>query len=163
MSHVPSHTLRLWFYRKIMNFKIEKGSHVFMGCHFDCSGNLIIGKNSVINANCRFDVRGTIKIGENVSISSDVIILTADHDMDTINMQGRDRKVILEDYVWVGTRAMIMPGVTIGRGAVVAAGAVVTKNVEAFKVVAGVPAKVIKERVFRESFTYDASYKRFLQ
>lgn len=163
IPHVPSHTIRLWFYKKIMEFKIEKGSHIFMGCRFDCTRNLIMGKNSVINPNCRFDVRGGIKIGDNVSISNDVIILTADHDIDSIDMLGRERAVVLEDYVWIGTRAMIMPGVTVSKGAVVAAGAVVTKSVKAFDVVAGVPAKVIKQRFFRTNFNYDASYKRLFQ
>lgn len=146
-----------------MKFNIEKGSYVCMGCRFDSTERLTIGKNSVINQNCRIDTRGGVTIGENVSISSDVIILTADHDMNSSDMAGRERTVVVEGYVWVGTRAMIMPGVVIGRGAVVAAGAVVTKSVPPFKVVAGVPAKIIKERLERNDYTYSASYKRLLQ
>lgn len=123
----------------------------------------MIQKNSVINANCRLDTRGGIYIGENVSISNQVVILTADHDMDSSDMAGRTKKVTIEDYVWIGTRAMIMPGVIIGKGAVVAAGAVVTKNVEPFEVVAGVPARRIKNRMERKDYSYDASYKRLFQ
>ena len=133
-----------------------------MGCSFDCKGNLSIGKNSVINSKCRIDNRAGVSIGENVSISNDVIILTADHDMN-IDMNSRLRKVVIEDYVWIGTRAMILPGVTIERGAVVAAGAVVTKSIAAFKVTAGVPARVIKERSQKDDFKYNSSYKRYLQ
>lgn len=160
---LPSHSFRLWFYRKIMKFRIEGNSFVFMNCSFDCAENLIIGKHSVINANCRIDTRGEVTVGKNVSISSDVIILTADHDMDTPGMDGRQRKVSIGNNAWIGTRAMIMPGVSIGEGAVVAAGAVVTKSVAPFQVVAGVPAKVIKSRACTEGYTYSAAYKRLFQ
>lgn len=145
-----------------MKFKIGKGSFVFMGCSFNCKSNLTIGKNSVVNTNCKIDPRGGITIGDNISVSSEVIILTADHDMNS-DMIGRQRGVIIEDYVWVGTRAMIMPGVIIGRGAVIAAGAVVTKNVDAYQVVAGIPAKVIKERDQKDNYNYTASFKRLFQ
>lgn len=163
ISHIPSHHIRLWFYRNVMKFAIDKGSYVFMGCSFDCTKGISIKKHSVINAYCRLDARGGIDIGENVSISNGVIILTADHDMDTADMEGRKRKVTIEDYVWIGTRAMIMPGVTIQKGAVVAAGAVVTKDVASFDVVAGVPAKPIRKRFERNDYSYNASYKRLFQ
>jgi len=144
-----------------MGFKISKGSYIFLGCKFDCANNLFLGKNSVINSGCRLDNRGGLDIGENVSISSDVIILTADHDMDTPDFAGRNKKVIIDDYVWVGTRAMILPGVSIRKGALVAAGAIVTKDVSEFSVVGGVPARFIKNRP--RNLNYDASYFRLLQ
>ena len=163
MSHIPSHHVRLWFYRIVMKFSIEKGSYIFMGCSFDCTKSLTIKKNSVINAGCRLDARGGIYVGENVSISNEVVILTADHDMDSPDMMGRRKRVTIEDYVWVGTRAMILPGVTVGKGAVIAAGSVVTKDVSPYNVVAGVPAKVIKNRLQKDDYTYTASYKRWFQ
>ena len=144
-----------------MGFKICKGSFIFLGCKFDCAKGLVIGKNSVINARCRLDNRGGIDIGENVSVSSDVIILTADHDMDTFNFKGRNKKVVIADYVWVGTRAMVLPGITVSKGALIAAGSIVTKDVPAFSVVAGVPARFIKKRP--ENINYDASYSRLFQ
>nr|WP_220628090.1 acyltransferase [Confluentibacter sediminis] len=144
-----------------MKFNIGKNSSFLMTCVFDCAKHLSIGENSVVNARCRIDNRGGITIGNNVSISSDVTILTADHDMDSPDFAGRVRSVIVEDYVWVGTAAMIMPGVSIGKGAVVAAGAIVTKNVEPYHVVAGIPAKFIKER--KRELNYTSSYKRLFQ
>lgn len=161
ICHVPIVKFRLFYYRNVMGFKISKGSYIFLGCKFDCAKGLSIGKNSVINARCRLDNRGGIDIGENVSISSDVIILTADHDMDTPDFAGRNKKVLIQDYVWIGTRAMILPGINIYKGALVAAGSIVTKNVEAFSVVGGVPARFIKNRP--ENLNYDASYHRLFQ
>jgi maltose O-acetyltransferase len=163
VARIPSHTLRLIYYRKILKLKIGKGSTILMGCSFDCAEGLVMGNNSVVNSKCRIDLRGGVKIGDNVSISNEVIILTADHDIDTPGMDGRKKAVEIKDYCWIGTRAMILPGVTIGTGAVVAAGAVVTSDVAPFNVVAGVPAKFIKMRKCQTGYTYTSSYLRFLQ
>lgn len=163
VSNIPSHRIRLFYYRFIMKFNIEAKSYIFMHVKFDATEGLIMKKNSVINANCRIDTRGGVEIGENVSISQGVTILTADHDMNTVEMLGRQRSVIVENYVWIGTNATILPNVRIGLGAVVATGAVVTRSVEKFNVVAGVPSRVIKERLCTEGFTYTSSYKRLFQ
>lgn len=154
---IPSHTIRLLYYRKVMKFQLGKDTTVLMHCVFDAAEGLVIGGNSVINARCRIDTRGGIRIGCNVSISSDVILLTGDHDMDH-NMEGRARPLDICDYVWIGTRAMLMPGIKIAKASVIAAGAVVTKDTEESSVVAGVPAKEIKKR--SDSLNYVALYKR---
>jgi maltose O-acetyltransferase len=144
-----------------MKFTIGKGSTILMHCYFDITEGFEIGNNSVINANCRIDTRQGIIIGNNVTLSADVFLITGTHDMNN-NMSGIDYPpIIIADYVWIGTRAMILSGVRIGKGAVVAAGAVVTKNVEELDVVAGIPAKVIKRR--KESFDYVVSYRRLFQ
>ncbi|WP_181306153.1 acyltransferase [Rufibacter sp. XAAS-G3-1] len=161
VSSIPSHYIRLWFYQNIMKFRIGMNSNIFMDCTFDCTQHLSIGNNSVVNSKCRIDPRGKVFIGNNVSISSEVIILTADHDMEN-NMNGRLKTVVIEDFVWIGTRAMIMPGVTIKKGSVIASGAIVTRNVEENTVVAGVPARVIKVRI-NPSFDYQATYQRLFQ
>lgn len=157
----PSHSVRNFYYRRVMKFKMEEDCSIHMHCAFDCAENLAIGRNSVINAKCRMDNRGGIFIGENVSISQEVLILTADHDVNSSDFAGRNLPVYIEDYVWVGTRAVILPGVTIGKGALIAAGAVVTKNVIPYAVVAGVPAKVIKMRT--TDLNYDTKYRRLFQ
>jgi maltose O-acetyltransferase len=144
-----------------MGFKIGKGSAILMRCTFDAAKNFEMENNSVINANCRIDTRRGIKIGNNVSISADVILLTASHNMDR-NMEGVEYPpLVIGNYVWIGTRATILPNVKINKGAVVAAGAVVTRDVDERNVVAGIPAKVIRKR--RESFDYTASYRRLFQ
>lgn len=161
VSSIPSHTFRLWFYRKIMKFVIGKGSNIFMDCNFDSTEKLIIGENCVINGKCRIDTRGGVIIGNNVSVSGEVTILTADHDIDTVGLDGRQKKVTIGDFVWIGTRAIILPGVTIEKGAVIAAGSVVTKDVSAFNVVAGVPAKFIRTRP--TELSYKSNYYRLFQ
>lgn len=158
---IPSHTLRLSFYRTIMKFNIGAEACIFMNCVFDCKDGFTMGNNSVINAGCRLDNRGGITIGDNVSISQDVIILTADHDMDSPDFEGRNKPVKIDDYAWIGTRATILPGCTIGKGAIIAAGSIVTKDVLPFTVVAGIPAKVIKTR--NNNLRYNLSYRRLFQ
>ena len=145
-----------------MRFRIGTRSSVFMDCTFDASEGLRIGNDSVIGARCRIDSRGGIDIGNNVAIASDVIILTADHDIDSETFMGRQMRVSVEDYAWIGTRAIILPGVVISRGAVVGAGSVVTKNVGPFEFVAGMPARLIRERRQQE-FSYSTGYKRLFQ
>jgi acetyltransferase-like isoleucine patch superfamily enzyme len=161
VCHIPSHNFRLWYYKNVMGFQIGKGSSVFMNCKFDCAKGLTIGSNSVVNSNCRLDPRGGLIIGDNVSISNDIVILTADHDLNTPDFAGRNRAVVIEDYVWIGTRAMLLPGVSIRKGALVAAGSVVTKNVESLQVVGGVPAKLITIR--NSELGYKVSYQRLFQ
>ncbi len=158
VARIPFHFIRLFFYRYCLGFEIETGSHIFMDGWFDTKRNFKMGRNSIVNQKCRLDNRGGIFIGDNVSISSEVCIITADHDPQSSNFSGRIRSVNIEDYVFIGTRAMILPGVTLGKGSFVAAGAVVTKNVTPFTIVAGVPAKPIGSR--RSDLHYSASYPR---
>ena len=84
--------------------------------------------------------------------------MTADHNVNSSRFEGQNKAVIIEDYVWVGTRAMILPGVTLGHGAVVAAGAVVTKSIPAFEIWGGIPARKIGER--NSDLRYLVNYKR---
>jgi acetyltransferase-like isoleucine patch superfamily enzyme len=124
-------------------------------------GSFTMGDHSVINQRCRLDNRASLVIGNNVSVSSDVCILTADHDLHNPLLDGRKRPVSIGDYAFIGTRALVLPGVTIGKGAAVAAGAVVTKDVPAFAIVAGCPAKQIGTR--SEPFEYELDYCRLFQ
>jgi acetyltransferase-like isoleucine patch superfamily enzyme len=155
---LPSARFRRWFYRTIMHVKIEQGANLLSGQWLDCRGQMSIGENSVINQDCRLDARGGIKIGCNVSISPEVHLITADHDIDSPINLGRNREIIIANRVFIGTRAVILPGITIGEGAVVAACACVTKDVPPYSVVAGVPAKVLRQR--STIFTYTTQYDR---
>jgi acetyltransferase-like isoleucine patch superfamily enzyme len=158
IGELPSHTLRLGWYRRVMRFQIGERSFIFTGARFDCRGGFFLGDHSVINERCRLDNRGTLRIGSNVSISSEVCLLTADHDPGSESFIGRNRPVEIGDYVFIGTRAMVLPGCTVGRGAIVGAGSVVTKNVEPFAIVAGNPARQIGQRP--GNLTYELDYGR---
>jgi acetyltransferase-like isoleucine patch superfamily enzyme len=146
VGYLPSHALRKLFYRAVMRFQIGPGSYIFSGARFDTRGNFALGEDSTINDHCRLDNRGGIIIGDHVSISSEVCILTADHDPHSPVFAGREREVRIEAHAFIGTRTMILPDVKIGRGAIVAAGAVVTKDVAPLAIVAGSPAREIGRR-----------------
>jgi len=158
IAKIPSHTIRLAFYRRVMEFNIAPSSHVFMDAWFDANRNFHMGPHSVINQKCRLDTRGGIRIGSSVSISAECVILTADHDPQSPTCEARERAVVIEDLAFLGTRAMILPGVTVGRGAVVAAGAVVTRDVPPMTICAGVPARTIGER--KADLDYRVDYGR---
>lgn len=161
VSRVPSHTLRRLYYRHVMHFTMGPASCIFMDAWFDTKGkgSFVMGRNSVVNQRCRLDNRGPIIIGDEVAISAEVCILTADHDLQSPIFRSRERGVTIGDFVFIGTRAMLLPGITIGRGAAVAAGAVVTKDVPERAIVAGCPATQIGTR--SPEFNYSTRYPRY--
>ncbi len=160
VKNIPSHSLRIFYYKKVMGFKFGERVSLLMGTRFDCKGNLEIGNHCAINEYCRFDTRGGITIGNSVSISAEVCILTAGHDIYSPNFKGFTKEVVIGDFVFIGTRAMILPGVKISKGAVIAAGAVVSKDVPEYAIVGGVPAKQIGDR--SKQLTYTPYYARLL-
>lgn len=125
------------------------GKRVQFARHLDIRSpyRISIGAHSHINKNVLLDGRGvSLTIGKNVDIAQEVNIWTMQHDYNDPQYKSIGKPVRIEDYVWIASRATILPGVTIGRGAVVASCAVVTKDVPPLAVVAGVPAKVIGYR-----------------
>lgn len=129
--------------------KCGRGLNVEKGANFGTGSDIIIGNNSGIGANAQ--IRGKLSIGDNVLMGPDVVILTTNHRFDRLDIpigkQGSiDEPVTIGNDVWIGQRAMIMPGVSIGNGCIIAAGAVVTKDVPDYAIVGGVPAKIIKYR-----------------
>ena len=112
-------------------------------------GGISIGSGSGLGVNC--SVHGPLRIGDNVMMGPEVTILTHTHNIERTDIpmgqQGmRVAEVVVGNDVWIGMRVVIMPGVKVGNGAVIGAGAVVTKDVPDFAVVGGVPAKIIKYR-----------------
>lgn len=137
---------RMFWYRHVMGFEIGKRSFILTGCRFARRGNLRIGDGTIVNNDCRIDNREPIRIGDRVSISLETLILTGGHDMDSNQFAYQGRGVIIEDYTWVCARAIIQPGVTLGRGCVVLTGSVVAGDVAPMQVVGGVPARFVRER-----------------
>ena len=130
--------------------KHGKSINVEKNANFGKGNGISIGDYSGLGVNCH--VRGPLEIGAYVNMGPDVRILTINHNTERtdIPMKGQGslppRKVTICDDVWIGARVIILPGVTIGKGSIIGAGAVVTKDVPEYAVVGGVPAKVIKYR-----------------
>ena len=144
--------LRHAFLRSACGMKIGKNTSVAMHC-FVTGRHIAIGDNTAINRFVYLDGRVPLTIGNNVNISHYVKIQTLTHDPQDRHFGCLERPVVIADHVWIGTAALIMPGVTLGEGAVVAAGAVVTRDVDAYTIVGGNPARFIKAR------TMDLDYK----
>ena len=143
--HVPFFSVRKVIF-VISGLKIGKSSTIHMGCKFFEPEGVKIGQDSKIGDSAFLDGRAPLIIGDHVDIASEVMIYNSEHDIENENFEARNEKVEIEDYVFIGPRAIILPGVKIEKGAIVAAGAVVTKDVGKYSIVAGVPARQIGER-----------------
>jgi len=145
IGHIPSHHLRRFFYR-LTGIKIGKGSTIHMYTRFYDPKNIEIGEDTIVGESVVLDGRSKLKIGNHVAIASEVMIYNSEHDVNDRDFTPINGPVIIDDYVFIGPRVIILPNVAIGKGAILAAGAVVTKDVPPFAITAGVPAKIIGER-----------------
>lgn len=145
IGFVPFHHIRRFFYR-LAGVKIGKGTSLHMQITFYNPTHITIGKDTIIGEKTVLDGRETLTIGNHVDVASEVMIYNGEHAINDENFAPEMKPVVIEDYVFIGPRVIILAGVTIKKGAVVAAGAVVTKDVEEFSIVAGVPAKEIGKR-----------------
>lgn len=149
VGHLPFHCARVFFYR-ISGLQIGRGSKIHMWCNFFNPRGVSIGEGTIIGDHAFLDGRALLKIGSHVDIASSVFIYNSQHDIDSVDFHAIEKDVIIEDYVFIGPKAIILPGVRIGKGAVVAAGAVVSHDVSSFTVVGGVPAQRIGERLNKD-------------
>lgn len=130
--------------------KAGRGINVEKGAYFGDGSQIEIGDHSGIGVDC--ELFGPVTIGRDVMMGPEVIVLTRNHRWDRLDIPMREQgsqpeqAVIIGDDVWIGTRAIILPGVTIGRGAIVGAGAIVTKDVPEYAIVGGNPARIIRYR-----------------
>lgn len=148
-ARFPNEWIRSVYLRKVMRVSLGKDTHVSMRVFitgYPARANIAIGDNCVINRDSYLDGRVGIVIGNNVNISFQTCILSLHHDHNEPTFPAVGGTVTIHDHAWIGARAIILPGVTIGQGAVVAAGAVVNRDVGDYEVVGGVPAKKIGER-----------------
>ena len=150
--HIPFHSIRCAWYRRVLGWRIGSGVTILMGQHIQMAGvrssgrKVSVGKGTVINNGCLLYTTGGLTIGENVSISSGVWLITGTHDMNDPAFLDDYKPIVIENHAWIGVRATILAGIIIGEGAVIMAGAVVTKDVPRYAVVGGVPAKVVSQR-----------------
>lgn len=143
---IPINWVRILFCRMCLK---HLGTHCFIARNVEIRSpyRISIGNNCSINKNTLLDGRGNgLTIGDNVDIAQEVNIWTLQHDYDSPDYASVGGTTIIEDYAWIASRATLLPGIKIGRGAVVAACSVVTKDVPPLAIVAGVPAKVIGQR-----------------
>lgn len=143
----PAQKIRGWFGCRIM---ISCGRNVNIETGADFNEMVSLGDNSGIGVNAQ--VLGPVSIGKNVMMGPDVIIYTRNHKFSDLSIpmcqQGFEdyKPVVIGDDVWIGGRVIILPGVHVGNGAVIGAGAIVTKNVSPLTIVAGNPAHIIGNR-----------------
>lgn len=130
---------------RLIGKKVDDTFRLFPPFYTDFGKNITIGKDVFINSGCHFQDQGGITIGDGSLIGHNVVLATINHDLDPENERKNHYKPIqIGAHVWIGSNVTILPGVSIGDWAVVAAGAVVTRNVPALTVVGGIPAKVLK-------------------
>ena len=160
VTYLPSFTIRHFWYRRIMGIDVGPNTAVNMRTHLWSYGprqvrrsGASIGRNTRISHGCTIDLRSGLSIGDNVSVSPEVMILAGTHDVHAPRFNDVAGFVTIEDYVWIGARAIILPGVTIGSRSLVAAGAVVTRDVPDDTLVGGNPAKIIRQLVYPPGVT----------
>lgn len=161
LGYVPSHVFRQVLF-SFNGVKLGKKSTIHIGARFYQPKNVAIGDDTIIGDHVTLDGRSKLTIGSHVDIASEVMIFNSQHDIHSATFSPIEKEVIIEDYVFIGPRAIILPGVTIHRGAIVAAGAIVTKDVAEKTIVAGIPAAVVGERKIKD-FNYRLGRARLFQ
>lgn len=161
IGFIPFHHVRRFFYR-LDGVSIGNGSTIHMGARFYDPTNISIGDDTIVGEFSVLDGRDALVIGNHVDIASEVMIYNSQHDVNDGDFKAITAPVVIEDYVFIGPRAIILPGVTVGKGAVIAAGAVVTKDVPQYAIVGGVPAQIIGERKNKE-LTYRLGRARWFR
>lgn len=156
--------VRNFLYRNIFRVHIGKNAVIYYGAEIRSPWNLHIGEGSVIGDRAILDARNGIYIGENVNLSSGVWIWTLQHNVNdpyfATNNEGKCVKI--GDRAWLSCRSVILPGVTIGEGCVIAASAVAAKSTEAFSIYGGVPCKKIADRNPNLEYRFNGSHLHFL-
>ena len=160
IANMPFHSLRAAYLRAWLG-GMGRGTTVQMGCRFMNARKVFLGERNVVNFGCLLDGRHfRISTGSDVSIGPEAAILTLGHDPQSAEFADHGGDVVIGDRAWIAYRAIVLPGVTIGEGAVVAAGAVVTTDVAPYQIVAGSPARPIGTR--NRDLTYELTFKPFL-
>lgn len=140
---------RIWLTTKF-GLKHNGAISIYPNVQIWAPWNVEMGRFVAIDSEVNLYSADKIKIGTKVAISREAFICTASHDINYANRPLTTAPITICDGVWLGARATVLPGITIGEGAIVAANAVVTKDVPAWAVVAGNPAKIIKYRQLKE-------------
>jgi maltose O-acetyltransferase len=161
ITHVPIHFIRLGFLR-LFNKEISREAKILLHVKILNFWEVEIGPRSVINQYCLLDCRlFKIFIKNDVDIGPYTRIWTLGHDPDNENHSVKGGNVIIEDHVWIASGVTLLPDITIGRGAVLASGSVVTKSTESLGIYGGNPARKIKDR--NNSLDYSLNFTPIFQ
>lgn len=164
IPNFPSQTIRNWALRK-MGAKMTKNVKFYEGISVRNPKGLVIEDGVSIGPKVLLDARCGLTIHKSAVIAYEVIIWTLNHDYNDENFCGKGAPVEIGAYAWICSRSIILPGIKIGEGAVVASGAIVTKDVEPYTVVGGVPARVIGQREKKEycyGYNREADYRHLI-
>ncbi len=159
VAQVPWADLRSLLYERLGRVAFADRATVNLMLHTDvhAAPNIRIGRRASIGRHCLLDGRGGLSIGDDVNISSYARIITGTHDAMSPDFRGSLAPVAIGDRAWLATGVTVLPGCSIGAGAVVGAGSLVTRDVEPFTVVAGNPARFVKRRP--ENLTYELRFR----
>ena len=142
-NHTPEEIREIM--ERLTGRPVDESFRMFPPFYTECGRNIYIGKNVFINCNCYFQDQGCMYIGDGSLIGSFVMMATINHGKDPSRRSDNiPAPIHIGKNVWIGSHATILPGVTVGDNAIIAAGAVVVKDVPADTIVGGVPAKVLK-------------------
>lgn len=164
IQRIPSYTLRHAWYRRVLGWDLHPTASILMGQQVQMAGLrasgavVSIGEGSVINRGCLLYTTGGLRIGRQVSVSAGVWLVTGTHDINAPRFPSRYYPITIDDYAWIGSRATILAGVHIGVGAVVMAGAMVTRDVPPYAIVGGVPARQVGMRELTDP-AYDLAFR----
>ena len=164
ISHFPSKRIRISVLR-LLGADVSDNVRIYSGFHIRDPFNISIAEGVSIGPNVVLDGRKGIKIGKSTVIAYEAIIWTLSHDYNDLNFSCKGTSVIIGDYAWICSRAIIMPGINVGNGAVIASGAIVTKDVPPYAIVAGVPAKIIgwrKQANWTYGYKTSDDYEHFI-
>lgn len=164
IAYIPSHHIRNFLYKYEFKVQLKKNAIIYYGAEIRAPWNLVVGEGTIIGDCAKLDARSGIIIGKNVNFSTGVWIWTLQHGANAVDfgVEGEGNPVFIGDRSWLSCRTVILPGINIGEGSVVAAGAVCTKDTDPFSINGGIPCKKIGERNSSINYVFDGTHMHFL-
>jgi maltose O-acetyltransferase len=158
-SRIPLTNTRQLAYELLgVEFEERSSTNIMMHTEVQNPKGIVLGARTIVGRHCHLDGRGGLQTHADVNISSYAQLITAGHDVHSTDFSGSTGRIEIGARAWIATAAIVLQGVTVGEGAVVAAGSLVRADVAPFTVVGGVPARVIGTR--REDLAYELSHRR---
>lgn len=162
VAYIPSHHIRNVLYKFVFQMELEKNAVIYYGAEIRSPWNIHIGRGTIVGDKAILDGREGLYIGENVNISSNVSMWTLQHDLNSEMFATEGAPVVVKNRAWLSCNTIILPGVTVAEGSVIAAGGVATKSTIPYSVNGGIPAKKIGERNRRLCYEFNGKHVHFL-